>query len=474
MMAGEMTRTHFARCWLVLACTLVAFGQDTSDPGREAPADPVLPDRKAAPAASTLEDQFNWRSAVAESLIFTGVMHAHRFATEAGTRDALHGKFWADYMHSVGALRGWDDGDGFFTSYVGHPMEGSVFGFLEVLNDPRYRAVTLGDGRDYWISRLRALAFAAAMSTQWTLGPMSEASLGNVQLHASPGFVDLAGTPTLGVMFMIGEDAIDRHVIVPLEDHTANRALLVLVRCFGNPTRAFANVLSFRRPWQRYDRGGLFGSTFRQRAERVRLVTPNQTHSADGVSAAATHPSEAPIELKAAAHYETFLGGGSCIGGGATGSARISPSWQVAAELSGCLVVNMPSRQSGDSLLYAIGPRWTPRAGYHLSPYAHLLFGGRKLTHETLDPALRDQLQSRWDAGALDHYPLRDNYSVTRSVNGFALLAGGGLDVSITSALAFRAANLEYTRSFLPTVDRIDASQGLRFSIGLVLRIGTW
>jgi len=38
-------------------------------------------------------------------------------------------------------------------------------------------------------------------------------------------------------------------------------------------------------------------------------------------------PLEAPIELMASAHYESFLGGGSCISGGGTGALRIRPSW---------------------------------------------------------------------------------------------------------------------------------------------------
>lgn len=36
---------------------------------------------------------------------------------------------------------------------------------------------------------------------------------------------------------------------------------------------------------------------------------------------------EAPIEMQAYAMYESFLGGGSCIGAGGQRAARISPSW---------------------------------------------------------------------------------------------------------------------------------------------------
>jgi len=55
-----------------------------------------------------------------------------------------------------------------------------------------------------------------------------------MQLHACPGFVDLV------------EDAFDRYVLERLDAHTANRALLMLARGFGNPTRTFANLMALR------------------------------------------------------------------------------------------------------------------------------------------------------------------------------------------------------------------------------------
>lgn len=462
----------------------------TSDNGMKpvAPVTPTIgpPDAKHRQAQSSGSEGFQWQSAVSHSLFFTAVQHAFRFSREAGSRDALRGPFWSDYIHSIGSLRGWDDGDGFVTSYVGHPMGGAVFGFIQVQNDPRTRTLKFNDGRDYWMSRLHALAFSAALSAQWTLGLFSEASLGNVQLYSSPGVVDLVTTPTLGLSWLIGEDVVDRYWIERLEEHTANRVLLLLARSFGNPTRSFANMMNFKRPWQRFDRPGLFGLEFVARSEHVRNRKEHGTEdrapyagaefikSAESLSSPAAYPREAPIELMASAHYETFLGGGSCVGGGGTGSVRIGPSWQIVGEVSGCLIVNMPVNESGDSLLYLVGPRWTPRAAHKISPYAQLLLGGRRITHETLDPALRDKLQKGWDAGEIPHYPKRSEYSTETSANGFSLLAGGGVDIKVNAAIAVRVVNFDYSRSFVPTVDRIDATQGVRFTLGLILRIGTW
>src|SRR5580658_6693576 len=83
------------------------------------------------------DTKFRWRIATQESLLFTGIMHAFNLATEAGTRDTLNGPWFKDYIRSVSELRGWSDGDQFMAPYVGHTIEGSVFGFIERRNDPK-------------------------------------------------------------------------------------------------------------------------------------------------------------------------------------------------------------------------------------------------------------------------------------------------------------------------------------------------
>ena len=265
---------------------------------------------------------FQMASAIRQSMIFTGIMHGFRYATQDETRSATYGPFIPNYFQSVSELRGWDDSDTFYTSYILHPMEGSVFGYIQVQNDPRYKTAEFGSGRDYWISRLRAMAFAAALSTQWTMGPLSEASLGNVQLHDSPGFVDIVGTPTMGTLWMVGEDALDRYAVIGVENRTANPVLLMLARSCFSPTRAFANMMAWKAPWYRKlalvfsDRIALFASS------SWMITTPGFPTPLLGVEQATVlrhwidFPLAAPIEITASSHDETFLGGGSCIGGG--------------------------------------------------------------------------------------------------------------------------------------------------------------
>jgi hypothetical protein len=183
---------------------------------------------------------------------------------------------------------------------------------------------------------------------------------------------------------------------------------------------------------------------------------------------------EADIELNAYAVYESFLGGGSCVGGGGQGAVRVSPALQIVSEVNGCMVVNMPKYQSGDSTMFAVGPRWTPREGRRFSPFAEVMFGGRRITHDIQNPELRKELLDEWNNGLLAHFPKRSAYMVEYQQFGFAMSMGGGFDVVFGRAFAWRVLDAEYSHSWLASVDPINASQGMQIRTGLVLRIGTW
>ena len=114
------------------------------------------------------------------------------------------------------------------------------------------------------------MAYSAVWHTQWKIGPASEASIGNVMLHASPGFITLVDTPTLGALTMLGEDVADRYLIMGLENRTSNRALIILARTFLNPGRTMGNLTAFRAPWVRDTRLNLYGENYAVRKELLR------------------------------------------------------------------------------------------------------------------------------------------------------------------------------------------------------------
>jgi hypothetical protein len=217
---------------------LISFPVDTKSPDE--------PDASAPP----LNDGFRWRSAIQQSLLFLAVQHGYAL-TQPKTRKALKGKFFKDYIDSVKSLRGWEDGGRFFTNYIAHPMQGSFVGFIQIQNDPKGMKQRFGSSADYWRSRMKAFAWSAFWSTQFEIGPISQASIGNVGLSGKQTYVDLVVTPTLGTVMLISEDAIDRFVLERIERKTDNYYLMIFSRMLLNPTRTVANLIRFKLPWHR-------------------------------------------------------------------------------------------------------------------------------------------------------------------------------------------------------------------------------
>jgi hypothetical protein len=201
---------------------------------------------------------FQWRSALVDSSIFLGIEQGFRLAQDPLVREGLKGPFFEDYIDSVKSIHGWGDGDPFLTNYFAHPIQGAVTGFIEINNDPRYRSAVIGASSRYWKSRFRAMAFSAAYSLQFEIGPISEASIGNVQLHSrNDGVVDWVITPTLGTVWIVEEDLVDKYIIRKVERHTRNVTVLALARTFLNPCRGFSNIMGRHAPWHRDDRPGI-------------------------------------------------------------------------------------------------------------------------------------------------------------------------------------------------------------------------
>jgi hypothetical protein len=206
-------------------------------------------------------DSVEWGHLLWDSAKFLMFLHAYRLANEKETREGLSGPFFEGYANAVGSIHGWNDGDPFETNYINHPMEGGVAGFLWVAHDPRYRQAEFGRSSEYWKSRLRAMAYAAAFSLQFEIGPISEASIGNVQ-DAAPGkagVVDWVITPTVGFLWMVGEDAMDQYVVKKLEVRTDSHFKRLVLRSALNPTRSLANMMQGKAPWNRDTRAGITG-----------------------------------------------------------------------------------------------------------------------------------------------------------------------------------------------------------------------
>ena len=203
-------------------------------------------------------DKFNWKSAMVESLYFLGIQQSLRMVQKK-TRREIKGPFFRDWGNSVKNLGKWRDGDSTFTNYVAHPMQGAVTGRIFINNSERSKRQEFGKSKEYWKSRAKALAWSAVWSTQFELGPLSEASIGNVGLYdrVGPnrmGWVDLVITPTAGTAVLIGEDAIDKYILKNWLEKSRPRWKIRLLRMFITPFQSFTNVLHGKLPWKRYAR----------------------------------------------------------------------------------------------------------------------------------------------------------------------------------------------------------------------------
>ena len=209
-----------------------------------------------APVDAASDDRaegFQWKTALAQSGLFLGVQHAGRMV-QSKTRRELAGPFWSDYFESAASIHTWNDGDSIATNYFGHPVMGAVTGYIQIFNDPRGRRLEFDlSSKQYWKSRLKAMAWAAAYSTQFEIGPISEAAIGNVGKHPpAMAVTDLVVTPFGGFTVMLLEDYLDKRFVSRLERGGGMKARVY--RIVLNPSRSIANMLRWKRPSYRDNR----------------------------------------------------------------------------------------------------------------------------------------------------------------------------------------------------------------------------
>lgn len=217
------------------------------------PDTPAVPVQNVSVAqVESAPQKTKWGATARQSFMFLAMQHGVRM-TQIKTRRYLGGKFFDEWANSASHVGdGWSDGDSFLTNYVGHPMQGAISGYILVQNDPKAVRLEYGRDRAYWNSRFRAMAWSTFYSTQFELGPVSEASIGHVgKVRGTQGMIDLVVTPVGGFGLMLAEDAVDKYIVKTLESRTASATKRRFYRVFFNPDRAVANCLRFRLPWHR-------------------------------------------------------------------------------------------------------------------------------------------------------------------------------------------------------------------------------
>jgi hypothetical protein len=192
--------------------------------------------------------------AFADSLKLLFIEHATRIGFQDKTRRELSGSFWSDYRRSVRVPGQWSDTDAWWVNYIGHPIHGAAAGYIW-LDHERGAPTNISLTKKYWATRGRATAWAAVYSLQFEIGPLSEASIGNVGMRpATTGWVDHVVTPVGAFGWIVAEDALDRFLVRWVENHVRNRALRASLRLALNPGRALSNTTAGRAPWYREGR----------------------------------------------------------------------------------------------------------------------------------------------------------------------------------------------------------------------------
>jgi len=223
--------------------------------------------------------RFHLRRALIESFTFFAMEQAYLVHDEYQWITLENGMpfnhYWSDYKHSLStwADSGWSDGDPFLDNYIGHPIQGALTGYIQIQNDPQGEKLEFSNSKAYWRSRLKAMLWSAAYSTQWEIGPLSELTIekyGAVSRGkwnpdgtypcvsrncvTGTGKVDVVVTPLGGLGWMIAEDVLDKQVARRVEGATRNRFVIASIRCAVNPIRGAANILHGKLPWFRASR----------------------------------------------------------------------------------------------------------------------------------------------------------------------------------------------------------------------------
>jgi hypothetical protein len=211
-------------------------------------------DSRAAHAQPLPSGRTDVMAAVGDSFKLLLIEHGIRISFQEKTRKELSGPFWSDYQRSVKVPQQWDDTDAWYVNYVGHPIHGAAAGYNWLDHGPD-GAVPFGRSSRYWSAKGRATAWAAAYSLQFEVGPLSEASIGNVGMRPeTTGWVDHVVTPLGALGLMVAEDAVDRYVTEWIEGRVRNRVVRASVRVALNPARALSNGAAGRAPWHRTGR----------------------------------------------------------------------------------------------------------------------------------------------------------------------------------------------------------------------------
>ena len=161
------------------------------------------------------------------------------------------------------------------------------------------------------------------------------------------------------------------------------------------------------------------------------------------------------------------------MGSGVNAQLPLGNSFDAVISLTGCKLIGLPENETGDSLTYMIGARWSPKNANRMVPHVRMMVGGHKIYEERIFPELQKELKEKGEKGSYYRHIYLD-YTQNWHRNGLALSIGAGVDLGINRALGLRLASLDYMHSWLSPLNGSDFHDGIRLSTGLIVNMGSW
>ena len=173
----------------------------------------------------------------------------------------------------------------------------------------------------------------------------------------------------------------------------------------------------------------------------------------------------------------SYTKGHSFNGGGGQFKFNLTPTLGIAMDLQGYnsnttsfhvpvaspFPANAGGTVSGNLFTYLFGPVLKLRAAPRLDPYVDLLFGA---AHSNVYANLFKQVCQPTTNGNCTG-------STTPNGNGFAMSAGGGVDIPINSRMDFRVGEFDYLYTRFTNVFNDAGQNNFRYLTGLNIKMGS-
>ena len=229
-----------------------------------------MPDDAHADDTGTGES-YHWRGSDRSIPFFNVIENSFRSASDDQIRILLANKpFWHDYAASMRHfnMRRWNDGDDFLVNYVGHPMQGAVSGFIEVQNDPTgrlqetqrnpglleksFQGIPVGDCIQHpFRNQSTRVKLGIGNEGGWTY-PIHCHTIctapGTYKKYTNnTGWVDFTITPTVGILWLLAEDTLDRFISDRVQGgNTVSKSCPRSCAVSLNPSRTMANAITLQ------------------------------------------------------------------------------------------------------------------------------------------------------------------------------------------------------------------------------------